>query len=238
MVQQLSLASSFRDDQLNTVEKTLQALTGLRSEPLSRHTVILKPKFPYTPDSNAKLNQVESYRVRMTRVWESDGQWTGESVFDNNAITDSIWTIQLSDIPAGGNRPVSIQNIHEATIYKTDDIMGYMDELGYMPETEFWSKGQRFYYNDAVIELFRLYVKNQTSTDKLVVLKLLDGSGSWQVRSFVNVSKLNDLDSVTKGVKELEALKKDLTGLIDLQVPDRADMDSRIGSRIAARGRS
>ncbi|QPG74155.1 hypothetical protein FOA43_001479 [Brettanomyces nanus] len=290
MVQQLSLTSSVPENQFRTVRITLRALTGLRPEPLARHTIILKPKFPFTPEQSAgKVSQVDSYRIRMVRVWEmestsdhmdvSDDQFLlGESISDRSSEStrnESIWTMQLSDIPAGGNRPVSIQNIYEATVYKTDDIIGYMDEFGYMPEIEFWTKGYRYYYNDIIIEVFRLYVRSKDgssdrkpvsdddTTEKkeeldelnnnddadagkdemmdvdkpqhLIKIALLDKSCRYQVKCFVNVSKLNDLDSVAKGVKELEMLKKELGGMIDLHVPDRTYMDSRLNSRIASK---
>ncbi|GME83455.1 unnamed protein product [[Candida] boidinii] len=84
----------------------------------------------------------------------------GDSIFDESTRNDSIWTIQLSDIPAAGKRIVSTQAIYETTIFETDDIIGYIDELGFIPELEFWNKGVRFYYNDLIIEIFRLYIKS------------------------------------------------------------------------------
>ncbi|GMF38941.1 unnamed protein product [[Candida] boidinii] len=180
MVQQLSLVSSIPENQFNSVKLTLSTLTGMSPKPLTVHTVILKPKFPYTPQykTNNKPNQIEQYRLRMSRVWDTPistlentttttntintdkEKLLGDSIFDESTRNDSIWTIQLSDIPAAGKRIVSTQAIYETTIFETDDIIGYIDELGFIPELEFWNKGVRFYYNDLIIEIFRLYIKS------------------------------------------------------------------------------
>lgn len=259
MVQQLLLTANVDADQLSAVKLALRALTGLNPEPLARHTVIMKPKFPYTPEKvRGKTDQVESYRIRLCRVWnkglekDKEGPFQGESITDtskDSTRNESIWTIQLRDIPAGGKHTTSIQNIYEATIYKTDDICGYLDELGYMPETQLWASGVRFYYNQTVVvEIFRFYtidesrkvvidVKEQgkdVDSNGLVNLKLLDPSGRYVVKCFVNITKVNDLDNVARGVKQLEILQKELSGLVDLHVPDRTAMDSRLNSRIAS----
>ncbi|GMG28182.1 unnamed protein product [Ambrosiozyma monospora] len=303
MVQQLSLVSSIPKSQYKVLMLCLESYTGMNPHPLRQHTVILKPKYPFTPEMAAgKVNQIESYRIRMTRVWDnpngfssnlkssseqqqnqvktepsSDSTSTsattsgdtdnskpspsskqglkGEPILDTfppgteSTRNSSIWTLQLSDIPAGGKRTVSIQNIYETTIYETDDIMGYVDELGYTPDIEFWNNGVRFYYNDIVIEVFRLYVHSRGGHGQQagggvgngnvngvhqVSLRLLDGSENYQVKCFVNVSKLNDLENVARGAKQLENLKNDLSGLLNLDVPDRISLDSRVNSRIVA----
>lgn len=290
MVQQLLLTASVSKAQFVPFKIALQTLTGMNPEPLARHTVILRPRFPYLPEkTTTKADPVETYRIRMTRVWDvadsgsmetnntadenseevgkaaekventesmkqntTDGTSTeagqsthtlvADSVFDQSPETsknNSIWTIQLSDIPAAGKRPVSIQNIYEATIYKTDDVLGYVDELGYMPETEFWTRGLRFYYNDVVvIEVVRFYISTRSTgaQNGPVPLRPVDKSASYHIRCFVDVANLNDLDNVARGVKQLEHLRTQLAGLIDLHVPDRRNMDSRLNSHIASVG--
>lgn len=226
---------------------------------------------------------------------EQDVAITGESITERSSsagagatvgsggadsgINSSIWTIQLSDIPAGGKTPVLVQNIYETTIYQTDDVIGYLDELGYMHEAEFWKDGVRYYYGNVIIEVSRLYVLDKTATttsptpanntaagaivvddddmnevnagaannnndkdkamdtDKVqkmgAKLRLLDRSGQCSVKAFVNVGALNDLESAAVGIKQLESLKKELADIIELSIPDRTTMDSRMNSKIA-----
>lgn len=196
----------------------------------------------------------------MTRIWEFEETSSesdpivGQSIKERHpSINDSIWTLQLSDIPAGGKTQVSIQNIYETTIYETDDIIGYLDELGYMHETEFWVKGMRFYFGDVIIELSRHYVIDDTIADQTGSssdgaieisdtnikpksssnLKLLNPNGSYLLKTFVNVGEVTDLESVVIGTRQLDGLKKELEDIVLLRIPDRTSMDSRINSKIA-----
>jgi len=224
------------------------------------HSVILKPRFPFTPEIiPGKVSQIESYRVRMNRVWETghpsdiattDEVWGHSITSVDSSLNDSIWTIQLSDIPLAGQNSVLVQNIHESTIYETDDIIGYLDELGYMHENEFWINGLRFYYGNIVMELTQLYIidksttsqsneidltlkgeSNQnTSLDKInqKKLKVFNSKGSYHLKCFINIGSLNDLENVSYAIKQLEILKKELSEIVDLKVPDRTLMDIKI----------
>ena len=262
MVQQLTLTAQIPSKSVSRLLLTLKTLTGNIQSDMNVHTVILKPRYPFMPEQIAgKVVQIESYRVRMNRIWEkghptslvhnnihTDVTILGDSITrrDNESLNSSIWTLQLSDIPAGGQNPVLIQNIYETTIYQTDDIIGYLDELGYIHETEFWTYGTRFYYGNVIIEITQIYVNDTAAVRDLeaefsnkditlTTLKLLDPSRSYHIKAYVNVSSLNDLESVAVGVKSLEALKKELSELVELKIPDRLAMDSRINSRIAQR---
>lgn len=262
MVQQLSLTAQVEKSKIQQLLLTLETLTGNISSPMHKHSVILKPRYPFTPENiPGKFNQIDSYRIRMNRIWEhgfpsnftdsnnSINKITGESITKpNENINNSIWTLQLSDIPAGGKNSTLIQNIYETTIYQTDDVIGYLDELGYMHEAEFWTDGVRFYYGNVILELSKIYVlDNNNNNNKSTVieadlssqslfesdLKLLDGSGNCHVKAYVNVGALNDLESAALGIKQLESLKKELLDIVELAIPDRTVMDSRINSRIA-----
>lgn len=263
MVQQLSLAASALPGNLEKLLLTLKALTGQYAQPMHQHTIILRPRYPFTPEpAPGKVTQIESYRIRMTRIWDSDSKLTvsetlfGESIKkQDTSINDSIWTLQLSDIPAGGKTQVSIQNIYETTIYETDDIIGYLDELGYMHETEYWVNGVRFYYGDVIIELSRLYIQddnknaNNASSNEAQIdlteetsvidgakskLKLLNPNGSYFMKAFVNVGEVTDLESVAIATRQLDNLKKELEEVVTLRIPDRTSMDSRVNSKIAS----
>lgn len=267
MVQQLSLTTQVERYKIQRLLLTLETLTGNISSPMHKHSVILKPRYPFTPENiPGKVNQIDSYRIRMNRIWE-DGypikfesiDQIGADIFGESItkpsenINSSIWTLQLSDIPAGGKNSVLIQNIYETTIYQTDDVIGYLDELGYMHETEFWTNGVRFYYGNVILELSHIYILDN-KTDAIGVdlnitdgsnttnitskLKLLDGSGNCHVKAYVNVGALTDLESVSLGIKQLESLKRELSEIVELHIPDRTVMDSRINSRIANSGSS
>lgn len=265
MVQQLSLTAQVPSSKVNKLLLTLETLTGNVHSEMNQHSTILRPRYPFTPEIKpGKVVQIESYCIRMNRIWEvgysskfpasRESEIKGDSITkqDSNLLNDSIWTLQLSDIPAGGKTTVSVQNIYETTIYQTDDVIGYLDELGYIYEAEFWRNGIRFFYGNIIIEIYQLYIidddKNKSMTDSEsqnvnntqnnkdsspLSLKLLDKSGNCFVKAFVNVGSLNDVENVSLGTKQLESLKNELSEIIELHIPDRLAMDSRINSRIS-----
>ncbi|CDK25478.1 unnamed protein product [Kuraishia capsulata CBS 1993] len=264
MVQQVSLMSTIAASQYNLTQLTLMSLTGMRPLDLSTHTVTLKPKFPFKPEVVAgKVNQIEQYRIRMNRVWDAplleeiekldEGEIKGQSIFETgeNAIKNlqDIWTLQVSEIPLAGKRTTSSQTIYEITVCDTDDILGYLDELGYMPETEFWTKGSRFFYNDVIIEVFKIFQGKpkspQAENDEFAMetdetgeteLEELDSAKKFFVKACINVAKITDVDNLTKASKQLETLKTELSGLFELEMPNRVAMDSRLNSRIVSAG--
>ncbi|ODV96853.1 hypothetical protein PACTADRAFT_32353 [Pachysolen tannophilus NRRL Y-2460] len=263
MVHQLSLVAEIPQPQYMLSVSTLAAITGMTPEDLSLHVVLLKPKFPFNPEIQAgKVNQIEQYRIRITSSFDSSSgtqqraqaqaQLESQSIFEfnknSNDLTSRKWTIQVSEIPSAGRRTVSSQNIYESTIVNTgahNDLIGYLDELGYSLETEFWIKGVRFYHNDIIIEIYRIYVKSDNISTvivpigekeqdlaKLYKLELLDKTGKFFVKCFVNVERQTGVESITKANKQLDLLKNELSGLIDLEIPDRIAMDSRVNSKI------
>lgn len=138
----------------------------------------------------------------------------------------------MSDIPLAGKRPHSSQAINEFTVEATDDLVGYLEELGLQPELEYWWKGFRFYHGHVLIEFFRIFVKNDSDMDMEesaeVDLRLLDPSGKYIVKASVSIESMSDLDSYQKASRELDNAKSELSGLFDLSIPDRMSMDSRI----------
>ncbi|GMM30382.1 Srb5 protein [Martiniozyma asiatica (nom. inval.)] len=239
MVQQLSLSTSVSEEVNLALFNSLSALTGVNGIPFARHTSVLAPRFPYLPPAKAgHIEQIQSHRMRLFRVWESSDLSVGEPI-DKILNSDSeIFTLQLSDIPSAGNNPVLIQNIHEVTIYQTDDIKGYLDELGYKVETELWIKGHRWYWGEVIIESYKIWVKdssqlqvenqNENTNSNTIPLKPL--SNISLVKTFINIAQKNDIESSKRAIKQLELLKKELSQIVELKIPDRMSMDSRIGT--------
>ncbi|ANZ77470.1 BA75_04604T0 [Komagataella pastoris] len=307
MVQQVSLVSSIQQSQLQLILETLKSLTGMVPARLSTYTVVLTPKFPYSPEfQTGKVNQIEQYKMRMTTEWKQDVEEPIDNtielkdyeLFNKNHLEalnkeNRIWTLQISDVPLAGKRAVSSQTLYESTICSTDDVVGYLDELGYMPETQFWTHGYKFYRNDIVIAIYRVFMKQKQdsapnskentaaatngstrsdtaieskNTDDMKIeldmdidmkmdvdtnaesnpetkeetiepetrLELIDKSKEYFIKAYVNVAKMSDVENLSRATSLLEHLKSELEGLIEFSIPNRASMDSRIGSRLAS----
>lgn len=229
MVLQLSLGAIVED--LDALKRSLDTITGFSAIEIHRQSVILTPRFPYDPPEQAgQINQTQSHKMRLTRVWDTENPPVSLLKLEKQDETGQIWTFQLSDIPIAGDNQFTNQNIYETTIYQSDDIFGYIDELGYKTETEFWVEGKRWYWGDIIIELTNIQIQDIEIIDSI---KLKPLSSKWMIRTMVNVLTINDIDSINKGKRQLEALKKEISDVVKLSVPERSSMDSRVGSKLA-----
>lgn len=62
-------------------------------------------------------------------------------------------------------------------------------------------------------------------------LKLLDETGRWTVTAFINVDAITDIDAINVATADLDRFKMEVSGLLDLEIPDRNCFDSRMKRR-------
>lgn len=111
-----------------------------------------------------------------------------------------------------------------------DSFLQFLEDLGYDVVNQYWLKGIRFFYGDIVVEIFKVFVRDDAAEapDGRIRLKLLDESNTFQIKTYINYPRNANVDLVSKGTKELTNLKATLQNLFDLEVPDRMFMDSRV----------
>lgn len=169
----------------------------------------------------------------------------------NGGNTKRIWTLQISDIPiAGKNQTCSAQTIYDSTLVhhhtkvvdkvekendqfefvRNDSFLQFLSDLGYDVINQFWLKGVRFFHGDIVIEIFKVFIRDdeRQSSDNAISLKLLDESNTFQFKAYINVPRATDVDAINQGTKELLKLQEFLKNLIKLEIPYRIHMDSRV----------
>lgn len=113
---------------------------------------------------------------------------------------------------------------------RRDSFLQFLEDLGYDVINQFWMKGVRFFHGDIVIEIFKVFVRDDekdAEKDK-IRLKLLDPSNAFQIRTYINVPKSTDVELINQGTKDLLKLQEFLKNLIKLEIPDRMFMDSRV----------
>lgn len=116
---------------------------------------------------------------------------------------------------------------------KKDSFLQFLEDLGYDVINQYWLSGIRFFHNDIIIEIFKILIRDDetsVSNDK-IKLKLLDDSNEFQVRAYINVPKSTDVELISQGAKDLARFQDFLKNLIQLEIPDRMYMDSRVMSR-------
>lgn len=111
-----------------------------------------------------------------------------------------------------------------------DSFLQFLEDLGYDLVNQYWLKGIRFFHNDVVIEIYKLFIRDDSvplENGKLK-LKLLDESNTFQVKAFINYPRGTNVDVVSHGTKQLIKMRETLHNLFELEVPDRMYMDSRV----------
>lgn len=111
---------------------------------------------------------------------------------------------------------------------QNDSFLQFLSDLGYDVINQYWIKGVRFFYNDIVIEIFKIFIRDDNYTGKEIKLKLLDESNTFQFKAYINIAKSTNVDAINSGTKELLKLQDLLGNLLKLEIPDRMFMDSRV----------
>lgn len=139
----------------------------------------------------------------------------------------SPWSLQISDIPAAGNnRSVSMQTIAETIILssagKNSSVSSLMNGLGYVFEFQYLTIGVKFFMKHGLIlELQKIWQIEEAGNSQIT-------SGGFLLKAYINVSRGTDIDRINYTETVLMNLKKELQGYIELSVPNRQSMDSRV----------
>ena len=140
----------------------------------------------------------------------------------------SPWSLSISDIPAAGsNRKVTMQNIMESVLLSTAgkdaSLQKLMTELGYIFEYQYVTVGARFQLkHDLVLEMQKVWHIQEHAPSRQVT------KGGFLIKAFVNVDKSTDINRIDFAETVLLNLQRALHGYVELSVPDRKAMDSRM----------
>jgi mediator of RNA polymerase II transcription subunit 18 len=129
--------------------------------------------------------------------------------------------------------PQNLESLLQKTLDtpKNDSFLQFLSDLGYDVTTQFWIKGVRFFHGDVVIEMFKVFIRDDDHVGDEIKLKLLDESNTFQFKAYINIAKSTNVDAINQGTKSLIKLQEILGNLVKLEIPDRMYMDSRIPIR-------
>ncbi|CDO93943.1 unnamed protein product [Kluyveromyces dobzhanskii CBS 2104] len=251
MVQQLALFSAIEDESYALCVETLTILSSNRPKLFANFSNVYKPNpILQIEKVNAKNQLVEQTRVKLSTAIPLSNLGDGaelnyhfmekldkdeiETFNVNNFIHETVannrnhWSFQISDIPAAGNnRKLSNQTIHESVLQSSNgSVSSFIDELGYVNDYQFITVGVKFQFQSGVImEIYKIWQVVQK--DDAVSMKLLTKDG-FMVKAMYNVNKSTDIESLNSGSQLLLKLKVDLRDYIDLDIPDRKCLDTRL----------
>jgi mediator of RNA polymerase II transcription subunit 18 len=106
--------------------------------------------------------------------------------------------------------------------------------------TEYYVEGHRFILGNVVIFLHRILhepgVRSvedapRTKLPSFAALQLLDLSGAYILEAKVRVQDFKEATILESGVNELKDFQKQMRGCVELSLPDRLSLDTRVKYR-------
>tara|TARA_R110002003_G_scaffold52_24_gene4582 strand:- start:16857 stop:17294 length:438 start_codon:yes stop_codon:yes gene_type:complete len=106
--------------------------------------------------------------------------------------------------------------------------------------TEYYVEGHRFILGNVVIFLHRILhepgVRSveeapKTKLPSFAALQLLDLSGAYILEAKVRVQDFKEATILESGVNELKDFQKQMRGCVELSLPDRLSLDTRVKYR-------
>ncbi|CAK7896232.1 mediator of RNA polymerase II transcription subunit 18 [[Candida] anglica] len=177
---------------------------------------------------------------------DKEGVWA-DTLFSDSSTTSikRNWTLQISDIPtAGKNQTCSAQTVYESTLVhhhsrtenktsegtQQESFLSLLHDLGYEVKNQYWIRGVRYFHGDIFIEIFKVFIRDDDfeSQNNQIKLKLLDQSNTFQVKVYINVPRATDVELINQASKNLLKFQELVKNLINLEIPDRMYMDSRV----------
>lgn len=118
------------------------------------------------------------------------------------------------------------------------DVKEFEDEGSYRFLGQQYALGHRFVSRNVVVRIFRLLWTQQEAlaADKVLEgpplalseLQVLDPSGTYVVEVSVRLEDRKNTKIASEAVAELEGFRRSVEGVIDLKVPDRLALDTRV----------
>lgn len=230
-MQQISLYAKINNSQLKICLHALASLTGMDPTTILQHTMVWAPAPKYTPKIlPGQGGQLDQYRIHVTNDSKSEEKekiisyvQSKDSKEEIDNLANRQWHFQIMEMPEAGKQKTTSQSISSWSVKKGDSFQ-FLQSLAYKFQFEYWQKGFQFVYGNAVIQLTRIHILDETTK----AIKLLDPSQQWIVKVYIDVGHLTDIEALNKAVKELEKVKTELHGLMNLEIPDRNAFDTRI----------
>ncbi|PSK53102.1 hypothetical protein B9Z65_3302 [Elsinoe australis] len=153
-----------------------------------------------------------------------------------SGTNESQWSTRIQEIPEPETKTIVLRKVIEESI-PAQGIKQYLDDSKNIKFiNEYFTEGHRFIRGDIILHLHRVLVAKpqpdtnapRTTLPPLEELILLDGSGAFVLETTVRIEDRSKPTLVSAATEQLLALKNELKGSIDLRVPERLSMDTRV----------
>jgi len=154
--------------------------------------------------------------------------------------TSPTWISRTQDIPEPEMKTITIRKVTEDDI-SPDAVESYLDLERYGFLAEFVLEGHRLICRDIILSLYRVLKlppqaegqsnRPTTTLPALEQLGLLDASGAFVLEACVRVEDRTKPSLVQTASEELNWLRKEMKGVVDLRAAERLALDTRVKQR-------
>ncbi|KAM0715651.1 hypothetical protein Q7P37_009149 [Cladosporium fusiforme] len=178
------------------------------------------------PQPGALQSQQQKWMHKLTRPVNIAAGVSPES-------TDS-WRLRVEQTPDPSIKDHTAREVIESDV---SDVKSFEDSGAYRLVGQHYVLGHRFVKGNVIVRIFRVLVtQQQLSADKILEgpplalseLQVLDPSGTYMVEVSVRMEDRKNTTIAGQAIAELESFKKNVEGVIDLRVPDRLALDTRV----------
>ncbi|PNS19542.1 hypothetical protein CAC42_7386 [Sphaceloma murrayae] len=152
-----------------------------------------------------------------------------------SAPEQSNWSTRIQEIPEPEIKNLILRRVTEMPL-KSADVSAYLDDDKYRFISEYYTEGHRLIHRDVILHLHRVLVarplpdadtmrRTLPSLDDLV---LMDASGAFLLEARVRIEDRTKPALVAVATERLLSVRKELKGAVELRMPERLSMDTRV----------
>ncbi|KAF1839135.1 hypothetical protein BDW02DRAFT_539916 [Decorospora gaudefroyi] len=181
------------------------------------------------------------YYTYLTQKLTEDDFFAQDSVNSLSAWVEDgeepVWSQAFYDVPDTGDRGVSIRFTNTTDLLSGDPHAHMIASGPNQFVTEFYEEGYRFVHGNVIIFLHRMLhepgARNIQKSPKVKIpawadLQLVDPSGAYVFDATVRVEDFNNAVVLEAGVNELKKFQTQMKGCVNLALPDRLALDTRV----------
>ena len=146
------------------------------------------------------------------------------------------WRIRIEDVPDPASKTAISQSVDEQPAIEAHLQLYRRGSEWYRFVKEYVHHGVRFVHGNIIFKLTRVFVASEHDErdpidrppPDMSNMRVLDASGTWFLELCVRTENGSSPVVHEMASKELEAISKELDGSIDLRVPDRLALDTKV----------
>ncbi|KAK6008096.1 hypothetical protein QM012_004910 [Aureobasidium pullulans] len=228
------------------VLKILAGVAAMQPQTLFERHLIYKPmrsnqdnkpnkKFPNKPIKPQTLTFQHLVRQLDQSEFGTDSPVLLDSQNIENASQPAYaWRVMTQETPEPETKTVVLRQATDIAIDK-DQLRTFLDPANHGFVSEFFIEGHRFVHKNTVLTLFRLLRASDvpqesplTALPTLDSLKPLDTSGAFVLEACVRIDDRTKPNLVSTASDELAAFRDLMKGSVDMKVPERLSLDTRV----------